>query len=59
MAVIACETDPDFNPSTIEERPSKAGNYLGLTLMVRVTSQVQLDALYRKLSGHSLVKVVL
>lgn len=59
MAAIACETDPNFNPNTIEQRPSKAGNYLGLTLMVRVTSQAELDTLYRKLSGHPLVKVVL
>ena len=56
---IARSFDPDFNPATIERRPSKAGNYLGLTVTVRVTSREQLDELYRTLSSHPMVKVVL
>jgi len=50
---------PGFDPATVEQRPSKAGNYLGLTLTVRVTSREQLDELYRTLSTHPMVKVVL
>ena len=50
---------PDYDPSTVEMRPSKQGAYLSLTCTVNATSQQQLDALYRELSTHPLVKVVL
>ena len=45
--------------ATVEHRPSKAGNYLGLTLTVYVTSREQLDEVYRTLTTHPMVKVVL
>ena len=51
--------DPAFDASTIELRPSKAGNYLGVTITVTATSREQLDDLYRALSSHPMVKVVL
>jgi putative lipoic acid-binding regulatory protein len=50
---------PDFDAATIEMRPSKAGNYLSLTCTVRAVSQQQLDDLYRELTSHPMVKVVL
>lgn len=50
---------PDFEPAAMEMRPSSKGNYLALTCTVRAVSQAQLDALYRELSSHPLVKVVL
>ncbi len=50
---------PDFNPATAEMRPSAKGNYLSLTCTIRATSQLQLDNLYRELSAHPMVKVVL
>ena len=50
---------PDFDPASVEMRPSRAGNYLSLTCTVRAVSQVQLDALYRELTSHPKVKVVL
>ncbi len=59
MARVAQAFDPAFDESTIERRPSKAGNYLGLTLTVHVTSREQLDELYRTLTTHPMVKVVL
>ncbi len=59
IAAIAGNFDPAFDAATIESRPSKAGNYLGLTLTVTATSREQLDELYRTLSAHPLVKVVL
>ena len=59
MIAIARLFDAAFNASTIERRPSKGGNYLGLTLTVTATSREQLDELYRTLSTHPLVKVVL
>jgi hypothetical protein len=59
LTAIAKEFDPQFDASSIELRQSKAGNYLGVTLNVWATSQVQLDALYTTVSSHPLVKVVL
>ena len=56
---VALRFDPGFDPAAIERRPSKAGNYLGLTITVTATSREQLDALYRTLSNHPMVKVVL
>lgn len=50
---------PDFDAATLEMRPSRQGNYLGLTATIRATSREQLDALYRELVAHPLVKVVL
>jgi putative lipoic acid-binding regulatory protein len=59
MVKIAQEFDPSFDPATLEMRPSKAGNYLSLTLTIRATSRVQLDNIYRALTGHPMVKVAL
>jgi putative lipoic acid-binding regulatory protein len=56
---IAERFDPEFDASTVELRPSKAGNYLGVTITITATSREQLDDLYRALSGHPMVKVVL
>lgn len=51
--------DPSFHAGKVEMRPSSNGNYIGLTLTVRATSREQLDNLYRELSGHPMVKIVL
>lgn len=59
MIHVARAFDPAFDPSTVEQRPSKGGKYLGLTLTVHVTSREQLDELYRTLTTHPMVKVVL
>ncbi|HVL57151.1 MAG TPA: DUF493 domain-containing protein [Burkholderiaceae bacterium] len=50
---------PDFDASTLEMRASSHGNYLSVTATIRAQSRAQLDALYRELSSHPLVKVVL
>ncbi len=50
---------PDFDGATMEMRASSGGKYLSLTCTINATSRPQLDALYRELSGHPLVKVVL
>jgi hypothetical protein len=59
MVSIARQFDAAFDSATIERRPSKGGKYLGLTLTVTATSRAQLDELYRTLSTHPMVKVVL
>jgi putative lipoic acid-binding regulatory protein len=51
--------DPAFDASRLELRPSSKGNYLSLTANVHATSREQLDNLYRALSSHPMVKVVL
>lgn len=50
---------PDFDAAAMEMRASAKGNYMSLTCTVRAVSREQLDALYRELSAHPLVKVVL
>jgi uncharacterized protein len=59
MTAIARQFDDTFDSSSIETRPSSGGKYTGLTLTVRVESREQLDNLYRALTGHPMVKVVL
>lgn len=56
---MALHFDPALDVATIERRPSSGGKYLGLTLTVNATSREQLDELYRTLSTHPMVKVVL
>lgn len=56
---VALQFDPDFEPATVELRDSRGGNYLGITITVTATSREQLDELYRTLSTHPMVKVVL
>ncbi len=56
---VAREFDPAFDAATVELRESKGGNYLGVTITVTATSREQLDNLYRALTSHPLVKVVL
>ena len=59
ITIVAQQFDPEFDAATIEQRPSKGGNYLGLTITVTATSREQLDELYRTLTTHPMVKVVL
>lgn len=59
IVAVARRFDPGFDPGTVERRPSRGGNYLGITITVTATSRAQLDDLYRALSSHPLVKVVL
>ena len=56
---VAKQFDPDFDASTVQLRDSSSGNYLGVTITVTATSREQLDDLYRALSSHPMVKVVL
>jgi putative lipoic acid-binding regulatory protein len=56
---IAEQFDPMFDAATIELRESTGGKYLGVTITVTATSREQLDDLYRTLTSHPMVKVVL
>ena len=50
---------PDFDSTTLELRTSREGNYLSVTATINATSREQLDNLYRALTSHPLVKIVL
>ena len=57
---IAQAHDPQFDPDAhLERRASSGGKYLGLTVTVTAVSRDQLDAIYRALTGHPLIKYVL
>lgn len=51
--------DPTFHDGKLEVRPSAKGNYIGLTVTVLAVNREQLDNLYRELSAHPMVKMVL
>jgi uncharacterized protein len=59
VVAVARQFDPGFDAASVESRPSKGGNYLGLTITITATSREQLDELYRTLSTHPMVKIVL
>ncbi|MCG2595858.1 DUF493 family protein [Ramlibacter sp. XY19] len=59
VTTIARQFDPEFDAATVELRDSSKGNYLGITITVKATSREQLDNLYRALTSHPMVKVVL
>ena len=56
---IARRFDPLLDDSRIETRLSSGNKYLAITVTVTATSREQLDDLYRALSSHPMVKVVL
>lgn len=57
---IAEQFDPDFDPaSSLELRESSGSKYLGVTITITATSREQLDEIYRTLTSHPMVKVVL
>jgi putative lipoic acid-binding regulatory protein len=59
VVTVAKSFDAAFDAGSIETRSSRGGKYLGLTITVTATSREQLDELYRTLSTHPMVKVVL
>jgi putative lipoic acid-binding regulatory protein len=56
---VVISFDPTFHHGKVDVRPSAKGNYTGLTCTVRATSRAQLDDLYRALSAHPMVKIVM
>lgn len=59
IVAVTRQFDPGFDAAGVEIRPSKGNNYLGLTITITATSREQLDELYRTLSTHPMVKMVL
>jgi putative lipoic acid-binding regulatory protein len=50
---------PAWAMGEVESRPSGAGTYLAVTVTFTATSQEQIDGLYRELSAHERVVMVL
>lgn len=50
---------PGFTAEHVEMRASAAGKYISLTCSVHVSSQDELDSVYRLLTAHPMVKFVL
>jgi putative lipoic acid-binding regulatory protein len=59
IANVVLAHAPDFDSATIEMRSSSTAKYISLTCTIRATSREQLDNLYRDLSSHPMVKMVL
>ncbi|HYS63310.1 MAG TPA: DUF493 family protein [Paraburkholderia sp.] len=59
IVTVVRQFDSEVDAANVETRPSSGGNYTGLTVTVRATSREQLDNIYRALTGHPMVKVVL
>lgn len=56
---VVVKHDETFHAGKMEMRPSSKGNYLALSITVYAVSREQLDNLYRDLSAHPMVKMVL
>ena len=59
IAALVLQHAPDFDVASMELRASRNNNYIGLTVTIRAVSREQLDALYRALTAHPMVSVVL
>ena len=59
IVVVVQRHVPDFDAATMEMRASRAGRYLSLTCTVNASSRDQLDNLYRDLTTHPMVALVL
>jgi uncharacterized protein len=59
MLEIVRRHAPDFDGASMEMRSSSGAKYLSLTCTINAKSKAQLDELYRELSKHEMVKIVL
>ena len=58
VAAVALLTGP-LSADQVEIRSSRTAKYLSLTLIVQAQSRAQLDEIYRTLTSHPMVKLVL
>jgi hypothetical protein len=50
---------PDLDETRVRVRDSRAGRYRSVTVVVQAHTRAQLDAIYRELSGHPQIALVL
>ncbi|WP_405223537.1 YbeD family protein [Lentisalinibacter sediminis] len=58
VAIVEAEVGP-LPAGAVTTQPSRNGRFLSVTVTVRAESRAQLDSLYRRLSNHERVLVVL
>ncbi len=58
VAAVAPLTGP-LSADQVEIRSSRTAKYLSITLIVQAQSRAQLDEIYRTLTSHPMVKLVL
>lgn len=58
VAIVEAEVGP-LPEGAVTSQPSRNGRFLSVTVTVRAESREQLDSLYRRLSHHERVLVVL
>ena len=59
IAAVVLSHIPDFDAGSINLRVSSKGTYLSVTVEPVVHSKQQLEAIYRALSEHPLVRIVM
>jgi uncharacterized protein len=59
IAAVVQAHAPEFDANSIEMRSSSNAKYISLTCTIRTTSREQLDNIYRDLTSHPMVKMVL
>jgi len=59
IATVVQAHAPGFDGATIQMRNSSTSRYISLTCTVHINSREQLDNLYRDLTSHPMVKMVL
>jgi putative lipoic acid-binding regulatory protein len=59
MVDVVLRHAPDFDAASLEMRTSREGKYLSVTATINATSREQLDNLYRELTSHPMVTMVL
>ncbi|MDX8397487.1 MAG: DUF493 domain-containing protein [Mariprofundaceae bacterium] len=59
MLLIARKHVPNLAEQAMRCKPSKNANYLAVTITIQAESREQLDQLYRELSAHPDVKMML
>lgn len=58
VAIVEAEIGP-LPEGAVSTQPSRNGRFLSVTVTVRAQSREQLDSLYRRLTAHERVLVVL
>lgn len=59
VAEIIRKHVPDLTDQALTERPSSGGKYTSVTITFTAESQPQIDAIFRDLSAHEQVIIVL
>ena len=59
MLEIVLRHAPEFDAASMDMKASRTGKYVSLTCTITAVSQVQLDDLYREISGHPMVSMAL